>query len=422
MSASSFCPCEGASRRRRRLAALTAELSPCPCSPVTAGPHPPPAPRGLGRAPPGRAVPPWPRFPPRGARGPATEAGADKLPAAEPQPLGVGSRVSWRPHRPVLTHCWGPVRTHGGGSGRPFPPAQPDCPLPLRPLRRRAPGLTRRGRPPATTGRTPAAPPLLPGFPAREGAGQISHECGPAKSWKEPEGKVPEAARACRTVGWAAEGNGKGPRGGDRRGARAGQEQLPAQTRLQPRSREPGPSRSHARLRTCTRAHTHNTCTHAHAHTHAPTPADSYTCTLARALTHTQAHRPVHTRCGSLSPQRSLLHSPSLWPRLGGVLGSGRGSEDRSRIRGLCEGSRLRLGPGTSRPSAEAPAEQVIPSWSGAPAPHAGQGGGRCGGPAQLSGGVQASQRALGLDDVPGLSCSHAQDPRQGWGGAVTHQ
>lgn len=109
---------------RRRLAVLTAKLSPRPCSPVTAGPHPAPAPRKPGRAPSGRAVPPWPRFPPRGAWGPATEAGAEQLPAAKPQPLGVGCRVSG-----VLTA----LSSHGGGSGRPFPPAQPDCPPPCGP-------------------------------------------------------------------------------------------------------------------------------------------------------------------------------------------------------------------------------------------------------------------------------------------------
>lgn len=224
---------------------------------------------------------------------------------------------------------------------------------------------------------------------------------------------MPGAARACPMGGGQQKAMGRGRGEAPQRGpSRPGTASLHRPVSSDAAGSQARP-RSHAHLRTRTGARTHTlTLTHLRTQTH--THARSH----VRSLTDRHTGLYTHTAGVWVLRGASRTLSPSLWTRLGGVLGSGRGSEDRSRVRGLCEGSRLRRGPWTLNLPAlgRGPAE-VIPSWPGAPGPHAGQGRGD-GGPAQLSGCIQASHRALGLDDVPGLSCSHTQDPRLGWGGA----
>lgn len=87
----------------------------------------------------------------------------------------------------VLTLHRGPVHTHGEAHGSPPLPAQPDRPPPGRPTAAVAslgshPGLDPRHQRAHARGASPAS----------WGGGAVSHVCGPAQPWKEPEGKVPE--------------------------------------------------------------------------------------------------------------------------------------------------------------------------------------------------------------------------------------
>ena len=153
----------------------------------------------------------------------------------------------------VLTLHRGPVRTHGEARASPPLPAQPDRPPP--------------GKPTAAVASLGSHPGLDPhhqrahargASPVSWGGGAVSHTCGPAQPWKEPEGKVPKAPGGVGRRGRPGRGGGEGlPRGWRRAGKVAHGE-----PHADPQGARPMPF-SHSPMG-ITRTHTHR---HAHTHT-----------------------------------------------------------------------------------------------------------------------------------------------------------